>query len=724
MRQQQEWQSRMEQAQMGFLARERLESMERDRRREQRDLEARREIQTLTDRLLKSENARLEAERRTDDAEERRSLVSESKPRTRSVAELETLKSDLWKAESQRLESEFADRWRQREAEAEAQRARATDEMKREWISLMETLQQRMKDMEAGQNPTRKLFQADQLKNLRATLSQVQETRRVGHPDLATATSVLGTEDPEVATKYPVFGSEIRSDESAVRVEPMSHQPALKTASRSCDLPASCPCVKHGDEASECREEWRRRYEHYSNPSDSSDPAKGDTRRASTPRRDSPRKSDARRSNGDREAPRREKRRGEAPDPGGDSEGSSSEAESSSSGDSEFGEVVNLTAATQAQAGTTLLTLRPFMNSNNLGEFDPRATLRERVHWWERFTNMASQGGWSTKTRIQELQLKLPVSARDWFNQLPKSVSRDWKELSSEFKKRYCKARSSYSERYFTMAMKDSETPLEFFYRLNSAAGKADIDFRKSSKRLGKHVLRFITKRKDAHLKTSLQGQIFRRISDLEYALQQDEDVWRTGDQEMTTTKPRDFRADNIPRGQFKPKIINRTYVARHLDSEDSDDDDSENHKGSLKSDQNTRDQTGDSRFQSVTSESTRDGDTAQTSSSASTATPSADWTQTLTNEVYRVMDNMGWRPPPHSPSGSSSQGFHQRRPENGGYWNKFCEKCQRPGHSEEDCWRDITCDRCQEKGHPSRMCRAPPMKCVDKYSQENPVKT
>ncbi|POM61393.1 hypothetical protein PHPALM_29596 [Phytophthora palmivora] len=112
MRQQQEWQSRMEQAQMEFLARERLESMERDRRREQRDVEARREIQTLTDRLLESENTRLEAERRADDAEERRSLVSESKPRSRSVAELETLKSDLWRSESQRLESEFADRWR------------------------------------------------------------------------------------------------------------------------------------------------------------------------------------------------------------------------------------------------------------------------------------------------------------------------------------------------------------------------------------------------------------------------------------------------------------------------------------------------------------------------------------------------------------------------------------------------------------------------------------
>ncbi|KAL3658269.1 hypothetical protein V7S43_016658 [Phytophthora oleae] len=189
---------------------------------------------------------------------------------------------------------------------------------------------------------------------------------------------------------------------------------------------------------------------------------KADTRHATTPRRDPPWKSDARRSKGGRETFRKEKRRGEAPDPDGVSEDSSFDSDSTSCEDSEPGEVMDLTAATQAQAGTTFMTLRPFINSNTLGGFDPRATLRERVHWWERSANMASQGGWATKTRIQELKLKLPVSAREWFNQLPKRVSRDWKELSSAFRKRYCKARSSYSERDFTMEMKSSETPLDF----------------------------------------------------------------------------------------------------------------------------------------------------------------------------------------------------------------------------------------------------------------------
>ncbi|KAL3659755.1 hypothetical protein V7S43_015058, partial [Phytophthora oleae] len=252
------------------------------------------------------------------------------------------------------------------------------------------------------------------------------------------------------------------------------------------------------------------------------------------------------------------------------------------------------------------------------------------------------------------------------------------------------------------MEMKNSETPLDFFYRLNSAAGKADVDFRKSSKRLEKHVLIFITKLKDARLKTSLQGQRFRNISDLEYALQQYEDAWRTGDHDMTVTRPRDFRADNIPRGQFKPKRLNRTYVARDVDSESSDDSDCEYHRRSLKTDDVPRVQTEDSRAHGMTSELNRDGVTEQTTSSAPATVPTSattDWTQTLTNEVYRMMDNMGWRAPSQSPTGSSGQGFHQMRRDNPEYWNEFCEKCHRSGHSEEDCWTDVMCDQCLEKG-------------------------
>ncbi|KAL3662799.1 hypothetical protein V7S43_012201 [Phytophthora oleae] len=216
MRQQQEWQSRMEQTQSEFLAQERLASMERERRREQRDLDARRQIQTFTDRLLVSENARLEAQRRADDLEERRSQTSDRKSRDlEPFSEIERLRNELQNSEKQRLESEFADRWQQREAEAEAERVRWAGEMKNDWISQMATLQQRVQEVEAerereqesSQNMQR--FQAGQLRYLRTTLSQVQGARVVAHPDSATGNPVSDIVTLDAATLHPISISEI-----------------------------------------------------------------------------------------------------------------------------------------------------------------------------------------------------------------------------------------------------------------------------------------------------------------------------------------------------------------------------------------------------------------------------------------------------------------------------------------------------------------------------------
>ncbi|POM66894.1 Hypothetical protein PHPALM_17174 [Phytophthora palmivora] len=277
-------------------------------------------------------------------------------------------------------------------------------------------------------------------------------------------------------------------------------------------------------------------------------------------------KADSKRSVPKKHRQEKKKRRDVNPpsdsDPSSDSSDDDSSSESSNdSSDENPG--VNLTAASATQAGTTLLTFRPYINSNTLGEFDTKASLRERVHWWERFANMAAQGGWSTKMRTQELKLKLSGAARDWFNQLPKHIQRDWKELASAFRKKYCKARSS---------------ALDFFYRLNSAAGKADIDFRKSSKRLEKHIRRFITKLRDTRLKTSLQGQRFRNIADFEYALEQDEEVWSRSDRDAPPPRVRDFRADNIPQGRFKSKRTGRAYVTRGDVSDSESDEDPEIH--------------------------------------------------------------------------------------------------------------------------------------------------
>ncbi|OWY92551.1 hypothetical protein PHMEG_00038402, partial [Phytophthora megakarya] len=96
------------------------------------------------------------------------------------------------------------------------------------------------------------------------------------------------------------------------------------------------------------------------------------------------------------------------------------------------------------------------------------------------------------------------------------------------------------------MKMTDHETPLQFFYRLNAAAVKAEVKFKPSSKLRESHIRRFIKKLRNGQLKTALEGHRFRSITDLERALRRHEDVWRDEGYDSPAPKePRDFRADN-----------------------------------------------------------------------------------------------------------------------------------------------------------------------------------
>ncbi|OWZ15389.1 LOW QUALITY PROTEIN: hypothetical protein PHMEG_00010974 [Phytophthora megakarya] len=100
----------------------------------------------------------------------------------------------------------------------------------------------------------------------------------------------------------------------------------------------------------------------------------------------------------------------------------------------------------------------------------------------------------------------MPATIRDWYAQLPKSTRHNRKLLSTKVKKLYCRTTRSYAERYFTMKMRASETALQFFYRLNTAAVKAEVPFQPSSKRHELHLPRFVKKLKDVQLKTALEG--------------------------------------------------------------------------------------------------------------------------------------------------------------------------------------------------------------------------
>ncbi|KAL3659488.1 hypothetical protein V7S43_015479 [Phytophthora oleae] len=112
--------------------------------------------------------------------------------------------------------------------------------------------------------------------------------------------------------------------------------------------------------------------------------------------------------------------------------------------------------------GTTTYLFKPFVNASTLEDFDEKATLTTRMRWLERFQSMSVQGGWADNVKIYEMKLKLFPAVRKWRVNLSPKVRRKWKDFLNVFKERYCKAKTSDAERYYTMIQKKTETPLDF----------------------------------------------------------------------------------------------------------------------------------------------------------------------------------------------------------------------------------------------------------------------
>ncbi|OWZ22528.1 hypothetical protein PHMEG_0002754 [Phytophthora megakarya] len=244
------------------------------------------------------------------------------------------------------------------------------------------------------------------------------------------------------------------------------------------------------------------------------------------------------------------------PDDPDDSELSDSDNEASRGGNSDSSvaegfssedEDIGMITTTTTSDGTKFWNCRPYFGYTNLRKFDEKSSRDNRVNWWERFSDMASQGSRSDN----EDSSRMPTAITDWFTQLPKSTRHDWKQMSRRFRKLYIGTTGSYSERYFTMKMIDHETPLQFFYRLNPAAVKAEVKFKSSSKLRESHIQRFVKKLRNDQLKPILEGHRFQSMTDLERALRRHEDVWREeGYDSPTPKKPRDFRAYNVHQGR------------------------------------------------------------------------------------------------------------------------------------------------------------------------------
>ncbi|GMF69957.1 unnamed protein product [Phytophthora fragariaefolia] len=282
---------------------------------------------------------------------------------------------------------------------------------------------------------------------------------------------------------------------------------------------------------------------------------------------------------------------------------------------------------------------------------------------------MAAQGSWPDKMKIRQVRGQMSSSLRDWYAQLPKSTRHNWKKLSRRFKVMYCRTTGSYSERYYTMKVRSGETPRKFFYRLNTTAVKAVIEFQKSSKHRERHLRRFIKKLKDTQLKTAVQGQKFKSISEVEHALRRHEDIWREEGYDTPPSRQPDPDSEPERRVRFEG-----------LDDE----------------------------VKPAAQVALAKGRDKSVSEPVPAETQPVFKVENITKEIYRVLDAEGWRPPPQFGNADLRSRPMSPRSSNSP-WQRTCESCGRIGHSKENCWADLTCDRCHQQGHPTEACRANP---------------
>ncbi|OWZ14837.1 hypothetical protein PHMEG_00011609 [Phytophthora megakarya] len=244
----------------------------------------------------------------------------------------------------------------------------------------------------------------------------------------------------------------------------------------------------------------------------------------------------------------------------------------------------------------------------------------------EKFQSLAVMGRWSDHAKVYYCKLKLSSVVRDWRGNLDESVCRSWKRFVKAFREEYCKAKTPDSEK--------SETSREFYYKLNKTACKADIDIKSTDIARDRHMKVFIKKLKDTQLRSTLQGQRVRSLKNLEHILKQHEESWWSDDR-AHPLKGDDGKSDSAFGNRQRQKINNRAYNVDEDEVFESDDEQ-----------QTMFDQGIEGAHQKVSfgepvfdravdglTEDIPDGNMMLRK-------------QDATSEIYRILENSGWRPP------------------------------------------------------------------------------
>ncbi|KAE9007147.1 hypothetical protein PR002_g16287 [Phytophthora rubi] len=467
---------------------------------------------------------------------------------------VEAIQAEAVRRAQEVAQAELDRRWQQQQSDVEAEKAAWAADFQRQLTSQMDLVQQKMREMEEARNLDQATIRA--LRNVQRTRSRNIPTTS---PQVQGAQATSGTDSATLPRTEPVRmamhqkSSVVIMGHGEKLEKPISDLTAAQL--RATLQPMTETKYAKTETTSKVATTNASRTTAQKSGSKSTEPTRSDSRKPGS-RRTSDKKNSGRRGG----------------DPSDDSSSSGSSESGSSDDDSDSSSGGGPPqAATATTLGGTTLTFRPYVSSSTLEDFDEDAQLPARRRWRERFLNLIVQGGWSDRTKVYELKLKMPPAVRNWRGQLSKRDRQDWSRLSKLFKREYCKSKLSEAERYYTMTQRKGEKALAFLYRLNLAAERAGVYFRKSSKKREQHLRQFVRNLSDESLKETLQSHRFKKVADLEYILKQREELRQEDSPPARVQQTRDFRADNVVRDRFKPKRRDRAFVAQADAELDSD---------------------------------------------------------------------------------------------------------------------------------------------------------
>ncbi|KAH9121427.1 hypothetical protein AeMF1_006844 [Aphanomyces euteiches] len=147
------------------------------------------------------------------------------------------------------------------------------------------------------------------------------------------------------------------------------------------------------------------------------------------------------------------------------------------------------------------------------GEFSDRDTVGT---WLRKFEVTSYACQWSDEETRRRFRLYTTKYVQGWVSQLEGPQKRTWRQLRQSFMKEYVQSAIDQEDLYYCMYQKPHEKVRAYFVRLNAAALRIGVDYRKSRRHLDRHIDRFARTLYDRSLGMAISRQHFQSIVDLE----------------------------------------------------------------------------------------------------------------------------------------------------------------------------------------------------------------